>query len=58
MPVEFLTTEQKSHYGHFAGPPSSKQLAKYFHLDESDLKNIMILSEDHNRLVLQRDFSS
>ncbi len=50
MPVEFLTPAQKSHYGHFAGPPSSKQLAKYFHLDEGDLKNIMTLSEDHNRL--------
>ena len=50
MPVEFLTSEQKSQYGHFASPPSVKQLAKYFHLDDGDLKNIMTLSEDHTQL--------
>ncbi|MCI0731841.1 MAG: DUF4158 domain-containing protein, partial [Chloroflexi bacterium] len=50
MPVEFLTAAQKAQYGHFAGPPSTTQLAKYFHLDDSDLKRISSLSKDHTRL--------
>lgn len=50
MPVEFLTSAQKSQYGHFASPPSTSQLAKYFHLDDGDLKRIASLGKDHTRL--------
>lgn len=50
MPVVFLTAEQVAQYGHYASPPSPKQLAKYFHLDDRDLGYIAVLDDDHTRL--------
>lgn len=50
MPVDFLTVEHKAGYGQFSGEPNEVQLARYFHLDESDLGFISNRRGEQNRL--------
>ncbi len=50
MSVDFLSTDQQKRFGHFAGVPSNDQLARYFHLDETDHQHIRSRHGDHNKL--------
>ena len=50
MPGEFLTDAQEQAYGHFVGPPSNKQLSRYFHLDDADHERVNLRRGAHNKL--------
>ncbi len=50
MPTSFLTPDQREAFGSFTRPPSSEELARYFHLDGIDQATIRQMRGAANRL--------
>src|SRR5687767_3229990 len=50
MPSTFLTEEQRAEYGRYTGEPDPTQLAKFFHLDDTDRTVVRRHNGRHQRL--------
>jgi len=50
VPVSFLSNEQRESYGRYTAAPSSYDLDKYFHLNDTDHERIAQKRGKHNRL--------
>ena len=50
MPVRLPEPAQRDSYGQYLGDPSTQELARYFHLDDSDHTQIVEKRGDANRL--------
>jgi TnpA family transposase len=50
LPVDFLSSQERSSYGCFNGDPSPNDLARYFYFNETDLACINAKYSDHARL--------
>ena len=48
--VSFLSPAQRDSYGQYLGDPSTQELARHFHLDDSDHTQIVEKRGDANRL--------
>ncbi|NIM95589.1 MAG: DUF4158 domain-containing protein [Anaerolineales bacterium] len=50
MPVNFLIQQQQAVYGQYAGESSPQQLARYFHVDDTDRQLILRRRSTYSQL--------